>query len=89
MYLRDDSSARDLVKVNSVTQFWCIMYQSYTKVSMIASRNLVQFTSTYLCEAGFSTVVNIQTKNRNILNVGGDMSLLLKCNIRHHTDWVG
>ena len=36
--LRNDSSARDLFRVKFVTQFWCIMYQSYTKVSMIALR---------------------------------------------------
>ena len=68
--LRNDSSACDLFKVKSVTQFWCIMYQSYTKVSMIALRVLVPFASTYLCEAGFSTLVNIKTKNRNRLDVG-------------------
>ncbi|XP_076320060.1 protein FAM200A-like [Tachypleus tridentatus] len=75
--LRNDSSARDLFKVKSVTLFWCAMYQSYSKVSMIALRVLVPFASTYLCEAGFSTLVNIKTKNRNRLDVGDDMRLAL------------
>ncbi|XP_076339961.1 zinc finger BED domain-containing protein 5-like [Tachypleus tridentatus] len=75
--IRNDSSARDLFKVKSVTQFWCAMYQSYSKVSMIALRVLVPFASTYLCEAGFSTLVNIKTKNRNRLGVGDDMRLAL------------
>ena len=75
--LRNDSSARDLFMVKSVTQFWCITYQSYTKVSMIALRVLVPFASTYLWEAGFSTLVNIKTKNRNRLDVGDDMRLAL------------
>ena len=66
--LMNDSSARDLFKVKSVPQ-------SYTKVSMIALRVLVPFASTYLCEAGFSTLANIKTKNRNRLNVGDDMRL--------------
>ncbi|XP_076065336.1 zinc finger BED domain-containing protein 5-like [Oratosquilla oratoria] len=74
--LRNDSSAHYL-KVKSVTQFWCAMYQSYSKVSMIALRVLVPSASTYLCEAGFSTFVNIKTKNRNILDVGDDMRLAL------------
>ena len=68
--LMNDSSARDLFKVKSVPQ-------SYTKVSMIALSVLVPFASTYLCEAGFSTLVNIKTKNRNRLNVGDNMRLAL------------
>ena len=34
--LMKNSSSHDFAKVKSVTQFRCIMYQSYTKVSMIA-----------------------------------------------------
>ncbi|XP_068212635.1 zinc finger BED domain-containing protein 5-like [Palaemon carinicauda] len=75
--LRNDSSARDLFKVKSVTQFWCGMYQSYSKISMIALHVLVPFASTHLCEAGFSTLVNMKTKNRNRLDVGDDMRLAL------------
>ena len=70
IYIRNDSSARDIFKVKSVTQFWCAMYQSYTKVSMIVLCVLVPCDSNYMCEAGFSTLVNIKTKNRNILDVG-------------------
>ena len=66
----NDSSARDLFKVKCVPQ-------SYTKVSMIVLRVLVPFASPYLCEAGFSTLVNINTKNRNRVNVGDDMRLAL------------
>ncbi|XP_076055191.1 zinc finger BED domain-containing protein 5-like [Oratosquilla oratoria] len=74
---RNESSAHDLFKLKSVTQFWCTMYQSYSKVSMIAFRVLVPFASTYLYETGFSTLVNIKTKNRNRLDVGNDMRLAL------------
>ncbi|XP_076056323.1 zinc finger BED domain-containing protein 5-like [Oratosquilla oratoria] len=41
--LRNDSSAHDLFKVKSLTQFW---YQSYSKVSMIVLRVLVPSAST-------------------------------------------
>ena len=37
---------------------------------MIVLHVLVPFDSNYLCEAGFSHLVNIKTKNRNILDVG-------------------
>ncbi|XP_068234222.1 zinc finger BED domain-containing protein 5-like [Palaemon carinicauda] len=71
--LRNDSSAHDLFKAKYVTQFWCGMYQSYSKISMIPLRVLVPFASTYLCEAGFSTLVDMKTKNRKRLelDVGG------------------
>ena len=64
--LRNEYSAHDLFKVKSVTQLWCVMYQSYTKVSIIGLRVLVPFASTYLCEAGFSTLVTLKTKNMKI-----------------------
>ena len=38
---------------------------------------ILLFDSTYLCEAGFSTIVSIKTKNRNRLDVGDDMRLTL------------
>ena len=75
--LRNDSSAHDFINVKSVTQFCCVMYQSYTKVSMVALRVLVPFASTYLCEAEVSTLANIKTKNRNRLDVRDGMGLAL------------
>lgn len=75
--LRNDSTARDLFREKSVTQFWCTMHQSYSKVSMLALRVLLPFASTYLCEAGFSTLVHIKTKNRNRLDIEDDMRLAL------------
>uniref|UniRef100_UPI00358FBA27 zinc finger BED domain-containing protein 5-like n=1 Tax=Myxine glutinosa TaxID=7769 RepID=UPI00358FBA27 len=75
--LRNDSPARDLFQEKSVTQFWCAMHQSYSKVSMLALRVLLPFASTYLCEAGLSTLVHIKTKTRNRLDVEDDMRLAL------------
>ena len=53
--LMNDSSARNLFKVKSLSQ-------SYTQVNMIALRVFVPFASTYVCEAGFSTLVNIEQR---------------------------
>lgn len=68
--------ACDLFKVKLATKFSRAIniYQSYTKASLITLCDLVPFASTYLCEAGFSTLVNINT-NRNKLDVGDDMRL--------------
>ena len=53
------------------------MHQTYPNVSVIALRILVPFASTYLCEAGFSALVDIKAKNRNRLNVEDDLRLAL------------
>ncbi|XP_042241735.1 zinc finger BED domain-containing protein 5-like [Homarus americanus] len=74
---RNDSPARDLFQEKSVTQFWCAMHQSYSKVNMLALRVLLPFASTYLYEAGFSTLVHIKSKTRNRLDVKDEMRLVL------------
>ena len=50
------------------------MPQTYPNVSVIALCIIVPFASTYLCEAGFSALVD---KNRNRLNVEDDLRLAL------------
>ena len=45
---------------------------------MIALRVLFPFDSTYLCEAECFTLVSIKTRNRNRLDVRGDMRLALE-----------
>ncbi|XP_042237000.1 zinc finger BED domain-containing protein 5-like [Homarus americanus] len=46
--LKNDSAAKDLYEERSLTVFWCSMYQSYPKVSEIALRVLLPFSTTYL-----------------------------------------
>ena len=75
--LSNGSSARDVFNEKSLAQFWCDMRRTYTRVSTFALRNLLPFASTYLCETGFSTLVNIKTKSRNRLDVQSDMRLAL------------
>ncbi|KAG8238426.1 hypothetical protein J437_LFUL002883 [Ladona fulva] len=75
--LRNDSSARDIFQEKSSSQFWCAMRHSYPKVSMLSFQILVRFASTYLCESGFSILMQIKTKARNKLDVQDDMRLVL------------
>lgn len=75
--LRNDSSVRDLYNEKNLNQFWCTMYRSYPAVSLQALKILVPFASTYLCESGFSCLLQIKTKARNRLNVEDDMRLAL------------
>jgi hypothetical protein len=75
--LRNDSTARDLFQEKTLTEFWCAMRRSYPNVALLAFRVLVPFASTYLCESGFSTLLQINTKARNRLDVQDDMRLAL------------
>jgi len=58
-----------------LTQFWCAMKQSYQNLTMLAFRCLLPFLFTYLCEAGFSTLVHINTKLMNRVDVDRDVGL--------------
>ena len=52
-----------------------ILSNSYPNVALLLLWVLVPFASTYLCESGFSTLLQIKTKARNRLDVQDDMRL--------------
>ena len=55
--LNNDSAGREMFMMKSLTQFWTSMLQSYPKLSTEALSIIFRFTSTYLCESGFSTLM--------------------------------
>ena len=73
--MRNDSSTHDLFVKKPFTQFWVSMQPLYVKICMAALKIITPFVSTYLCERGFSTLVQIKTKARNKLNVQDHMRL--------------
>ena len=73
--LKDDSCARDLFNEKSITEFWPLMCNSYPKVTEKAIQGILPFVSTYLCESGFSTLLQIKTRQRNRLDVENDVRL--------------
>ena len=75
--LKADSCARDLFNEKSFTEFWPLMCDSYPKVTKKAIQGILPFVSTYLCESGFSTLLQIKTKQRNRLDVENDMRCAL------------
>jgi zinc finger BED domain-containing protein 5/7/8/9 len=75
--LKTDSSAKDIFDEKSLTEFWPLMINSYPKVTEKALRALIPFVSTYLCESGFSTLLQIKSKQRNRLDVENDMRCAL------------
>ncbi len=75
--LKHDSAAKDLYEEKYLNVFWCSMHQSYPKVSEIALRLLLPFSTTYLCESCFSTFLQIKNESRNRLDVDPDMRCAL------------
>ena len=78
--LKNDLSLKDLYKQSTLEKFWSGMLTAYPKVSSYAITQLLPFTSTYLCECGFSSLLNIKSKQRNCLEaVESDLRCAL-CN---------
>ena len=75
--LRNHSTARDRLQEKTLTEFRCAMRYSYPYVALLSLQVLVPLASTYLCESGFSTLLQIKTKARNRLGVQDDMRLAL------------
>jgi len=75
--LKADSCARDLFNEKSITEFWPLMCDSYPEVTKKAIQGILPFVTTYLCESGFSTPLQMTTKQRNRLDVQNDMRCAL------------
>ena len=81
--MKNDSSTRELFLEKSLSlslslsQFWVSMQLLYPKISWAAFKIAVPFVPTYLCERGFSTLVQIKTKARNKFDVQDHMRLAL------------
>ena len=61
----------------SVTKFWIKSLQSYPVLSEIALHLILPFPTTYLCKAGFSSLLVIKSKYRNRLVVEDDLRCAL------------
>ena len=75
--LVNDSSPKQVYHEKLLTEFWIEIKNSYSKITEKALRILIPFVSTYLCEAGFSTLLQIKTKQRNKLHVEDDLPCAL------------
>ena len=60
-----------------ISTFWCEIGATHMTLSKRAWSVLVQFTTTYLCETGFSAMVQIKDKYRNRLDISHDMRVAL------------
>ena len=56
-----------------ISDFWAKMLPIFPKISEFALKVLIPFSSTYLCESGFSSLLVIKSKTRNRLDVEADL----------------
>ena len=75
--LRHAESARSAFQSQSLITFWCKLIPLYPNLAKSAVGYFVPFVTSYLCEAGFSTLLDIKTKKRNRLDAVHDMRLAL------------
>ena len=60
-----------------LSSFWCSMEDSYPTLTKSILKNMLPFPTTYLCESGFSTLLQIKTSSRNKLKVEDDLRCAL------------
>lgn len=75
--LKCDSQANAEFPNLDVEDFWLSYFPVYPQVALEAAKLLVQFSSTYLCESGFSTLAYIKSKYRARLDVESDLRCAL------------
>nr|XP_047128377.1 SCAN domain-containing protein 3-like [Hydra vulgaris] len=75
--LKNDTTAKDHFKVAPLNNFWLKMRKSYPLCSSIALKALIPFSTSYLCEAGFSAMLSLKTKKRNRLDIDADIRCAL------------
>uniref|UniRef100_K7GAS4 HAT C-terminal dimerisation domain-containing protein n=1 Tax=Pelodiscus sinensis TaxID=13735 RepID=K7GAS4_PELSI len=75
--IKYDSSAKDNFENASLEEFRIKYFPMYSKVGEEALRIILSFSSTYLCEKSFSSLVILKTKQRNRLDVENDLHCTL------------
>ena len=75
--LTNDSFAKDEFHSCKLEEFWVKMQHCYPRKGIQALNILVPFSSTYLCECGFSALLTIKSKARNRLYVQSDIRCAL------------
>lgn len=62
-----DGSLENVFKKESLVKFWVQAESEYPEVGYLAIKFLMPFTTTWMCEAGFSAVTYLKSKYRNNL----------------------
>ncbi|XP_022160172.1 protein FAM200A-like [Myzus persicae] len=75
--ISSNSNLKRVFKESSLSSFWLSIRQDYPEISDSAIRPLMLFSTTYLCEKGFSANVYTKNKYRNRLNIESDLRIQL------------
>ena len=75
--MKCNSNAKDDFEAMPFNNFWAKYLHIYKNVGSVAIRTLLPFSSTYLCESGFSALVSMKTKFRNKLECEADLRCAL------------
>ncbi|XP_050535830.1 zinc finger BED domain-containing protein 5-like [Daktulosphaira vitifoliae] len=73
--LSEDASLKLKYSRNHLIEFWLSAQQTYPTLSTEALKVLLPFSSSYLCEVGFSAMVGIKNKLRNKLQLSHSLRL--------------
>nr|XP_005998765.1 PREDICTED: protein FAM200B-like [Latimeria chalumnae] len=77
LQLACDSTLKTCHKSLGLSLFWISVFKEYPLLSKISVLLLLPFTTTYMCELGFSTLTRLKTRQRNQLNSAPDMRVAL------------
>ena len=75
--MKCNSNAKDDFEAMPLNNFWAKYLHIYKNVDSVAIRTLLPFSSTYLCESGFSALLSMKTKFRNKLECEADLQCAL------------
>ena len=75
--LTNDSFAKDEFHTCNLEEFWVKIQRCYPRLGIHALNILAPFSSTYLCECGFSALLTVKSKARNRLDVESDIRCAL------------
>ena len=83
--LSGNEGLHNLFKSTSFAYFWIKVKAKYSRLSKMAIKTLLPFPSTYLCQAGFSTMSYLKGKRRNALDIHAPLQVAL-CSIKPQLD---
>ena len=87
--LVNNTYMKDLFKQEeNISDFWAVISSQYPTIGIFVLRELLPFSSTYVCAKGFSTLLNIKSKARNKLEAGRDMRCALSKTLPNISDLV-
>lgn len=75
--ITSDGGLKTTFREKCLTDFWVHVQPEHPELADSALKVLMPFPTTYNCEAGFSTLVGLKTKQRNRIDVEPDMRLKL------------